>query len=135
MPFFRSKTSSPAQTSLIYLTVGCLMIVWMGVWYIYLINHPPQTPAVYYWLSGFTLTGLTLVVIGLAVGQIGRAARHAQAADVIAPDAPAGTNQAAPVATAVPNTMPPVSPGTVPPSDNTFASTGTNRSPAIHGPR
>src|SRR5205823_8454952 len=31
-----------------------------------------------YWCFGFFLTGVTLLVIGLALGRIGRAARHAE---------------------------------------------------------
>ena len=117
-----------------YLTIGCLTIVWTGVWYIYLLNHPPGTPLLYYWVAGFTLTGITLVMIGLAVGQIGRAARHAQASDVIVPDVPTVTQQAPPVAV-VPTQVPPVSPVPVSTNGPPFPTAVPSRSPAINVPR
>src|SRR5205823_3786670 len=79
------KTSSPARTALMYITVGTLTLVWTGIWYLYLLNHRPATDAVYYWVGGFTLTGLTLVVIGLTVGHIGRAARPAESPTAVVP--------------------------------------------------
>jgi hypothetical protein len=135
MPFFRSKTSAPAQTSLIYLTIGCLMIVWTGVWYIYLLNHPAGSAGIYYLVAGFALTGITLVAIGLAVGQIGRAARHAQAADVIAPEVPVAANQTLAPAATVPPSVQPVSAAPVATNANTIATNGSNRQPAINVPR
>jgi hypothetical protein len=62
---------------LIYITVGAISVIWTGVWYIYLLNNPPEAHSVYYWCGGFLVTGLTLILLGLAVGQIGRSARHA----------------------------------------------------------
>jgi hypothetical protein len=101
MQFLR-PTSSPARTALTYITVGCLMLVWTGVWYMYLVNHPPQTSEVHYWVAGLALTGLILVILGLAVGQIGRSAKHAEtSSQVVVPTTPPDT-LAAPVATAVP---------------------------------
>lgn len=111
------------------------MIVWTGVWYIYLVNHPPGTAGVYYLVAGFALTGITLVAIGLAVGQIGRAARHAQAADVIAPDVPAMANPTLAPAATVPTVVQPVSPAPVATNANTIATAGSNRQPAITVPR
>jgi hypothetical protein len=70
-----SKPTSAAQIALVYITLGALIGVWTGVWYWW---DPPQTTAASFWLAGFALTGLTLLIIGLAVGQIGRAARHAE---------------------------------------------------------
>jgi len=107
MSLFR-PTSTPAQTSLIYITIGCLTIVWSGVWYIYLLNHPSDTAMVYYWVSGFAFTGLTLVVIGLAVGQIGRSARHAESTPVSVLPSPVPGEPAAPVA--IPVQIPPATP-------------------------
>jgi len=98
---FMPKTSSPARTALVYITVGTLTLVWTGIWYLYLLNHPPATDAVYYWVGGFTLTGLTLVVIGLTVGNIGRAARPAESPAAITPPvAPNSQAAVAPVAQA-----------------------------------
>jgi hypothetical protein len=61
-----------------YITVGALAIVWTGIWYFYLNSYPPQTPAPYYWCTGILLSGVALMIIGLAIGQIGRSARHAE---------------------------------------------------------
>ena len=73
-----SKPASAARTAMIYITVGALLDVWMGIWYAYLSNHPPQSDGTWYWCYGFMLTGLTLIVLGLTIGQIGRQARHAE---------------------------------------------------------
>jgi hypothetical protein len=73
-----SKPSSAARTSLIYITVGALTIVWSGIWYAYLSHTPPANDLTWYWCYGFLLTGLTLLIIGLAIGRIGRSARHAE---------------------------------------------------------
>jgi hypothetical protein len=64
--------------AVLYVTAGALIGVWTGTWYWYLHNHPPVEDRPYYWCLGFFLTGLTLFVIGLTLGQIGRAARHAE---------------------------------------------------------
>jgi len=72
-------TKSPAaRNALIYVTLGALMVVWTGIWLAFLLNNPPETSTSYYWCSGFMLTGLTLLVIGFALGRIGRAARDAE---------------------------------------------------------
>jgi hypothetical protein len=96
---FHRGTSSPAQTALFYITLGTLTIVWTGVWFIYLLNHPPESPGIYYWIGGLGLTGLTLVIIGLTVGHIGRAAKPAEASPPVA--TPPATEHAAAVPTPV----------------------------------
>lgn len=73
-----SRSSGAAQTSVIYVTLGTLIDVWSGVWYWYLTRHPGGSDLSWYACWGFLLTGLALVVIGLALGRIGRAARHAE---------------------------------------------------------
>jgi hypothetical protein len=99
-----SQPSSAARTSLFYITVGALMVVWTGIWFAYLNSNPPESPSVYYWCTGFMVSGVTLLVIGLALGRIGRAARHAELPppEVTAPVATAEqtgpVNPAAPVA-------------------------------------
>jgi hypothetical protein len=95
MPLLR-PTSSPARTSLAYMTIGCLMLVWTGVWYIYLLNHTPSAPGVFYVDAGLALTGFVLVVLGLAVGQIGRSARHAEASSAAIVPPTSGTPSAEP---------------------------------------
>lgn len=61
--------------SLVYITVGTLIDVWtvVALWY-----YPPQTNWGYFWTVGFLVTGLALLLIGLLLGPIGRAARHAE---------------------------------------------------------
>jgi hypothetical protein len=73
-----SKPSAAARTSLIYITVGALTIVWSAIWYVSLRNNPDVRPSTWYFCTGFFLTGVTFLVIGLALGRIGRAARHAE---------------------------------------------------------
>jgi hypothetical protein len=73
-----SKPSTAARTALIYITVGTLMVVWTGVWRTFLHHYPPENDSTYYWCTGFMITGIALVILGLAVGQIGRSARHAE---------------------------------------------------------
>jgi hypothetical protein len=73
-----SRPSSAAPTAVLYVTAGALIQVWTVIWYWYLYNHPPLHDATYYWCYGFFLTGLTLFIIGLTLGRIGRAARHAE---------------------------------------------------------
>jgi hypothetical protein len=73
-----SKPSPAAQTSLIYITIGALTDVWSAIWYAYLRHNPPAADSTWYWCYGFFLSGLALLIIGLAVGRIGRSARHAE---------------------------------------------------------
>jgi hypothetical protein len=72
-----TQPSPATRTALTYITVGSLMVVWSGLWYWYLWHNPPETSLVWYLCTGLMLTGITLVVIGLGLGQIGWSARHA----------------------------------------------------------
>ena len=78
-----SSTSPAARTSLVYITLGALIVIWTGVWYLYLHNNPPvatdaaHVAPVYYWCGGLGVTGAVLIVIGLAVGRVGTSARQA----------------------------------------------------------
>jgi hypothetical protein len=83
--WFFSQTSSAARTALAYITVGALIVIWTGVWYVYLHNNPPDITNPYYWCGGLFLTGITLIVIGFGLGRIGRSARHAETSATIAP--------------------------------------------------
>ena len=84
-----TKASGSARLAVIYITVGTIMDVWSVLWYIWMARHSTQTDGPYFWCYGFFLTGLALIIIGLAVGRIGRAAQHAEApADVSDPKAP-----------------------------------------------
>jgi hypothetical protein len=78
-----SNQTESAKVSLIYITLGSLIDIWTGVyWWIDVRNRADHevTSSTYFWLSGFFLTGLALIVIGVMLGRIGRAARHAEVA-------------------------------------------------------
>ncbi len=104
-----SKPSGAARTSLIYITAGALIDVWTIIYWVYLSRHPEgHADLSYYWVYGFFLTGVVLLVIGLALGRIGRAARHAE----LPPELPDGQT-AEPPANAVPPGAPAAGPGPV----------------------
>lgn len=104
-----SKPSGAARLSLMYITTGALIDVWTIIYWMYLNRHPDgHTDAAYYWVYGFFFTGVVLLAIGLALGRIGRAARHAE----LPPELPDGTT-AEPPAMAVPPGSPAAGPGPV----------------------
>jgi hypothetical protein len=107
-----SKPSSAARTALLYITVGALTDVWSSIWYAYLRRYPPANDTTWFWCYGCLLTGLTLFVIGLALGRIGRAARHAELPPEELTPAVANVDQQlaprAPVITPVAAVSPPV---------------------------
>ena len=74
-----SKPSFGPRTSLIYVTVGSLTIVWTAVYYFFFImgEHEKHKTALF-WIVGLMLTGITLIAVGLLLGEIGRAARKAE---------------------------------------------------------
>jgi hypothetical protein len=73
-----STQPSPAtRTALTYITIGSLMVVWSGLWFWYLWHNPAEASLPYYLCTGLMLSGITLVIIGLGLGQIGWSARHA----------------------------------------------------------
>jgi hypothetical protein len=67
-----NQSSTTARTALIYITLGALIVIWAGVWYVALHNNPPENPTAYYWCAGFIVTGLALVGLGVVVGRIGQ---------------------------------------------------------------
>jgi hypothetical protein len=73
-----SRPSAAARTALIYITLGSLIVIWSAIWFVYLKNSTDVKDSTWYFCTGFFLTGLTVFVIGLALGRIGRAARHAE---------------------------------------------------------
>ncbi len=104
--WLRNQSSSAARTPLVYITVGALIVIWTGVWYVHLFNNPPETNSVYYWCTGFLMTGLTLVLIGLGLGWIGRLAHPTDlpAAGVPIPAVIPQPTAAAPTPLVVPGT-------------------------------
>ena len=77
MPFTKSTTSA-GGTALIYVTAGSLIVIWSGMWFAYLYNHPPRESSTYYWCTGTLITGAALFLIGIGLGRIRRAARQAE---------------------------------------------------------
>ena len=61
--------------SLIYITLGALIDIWTVVAMIY---YPPETDWGRFMVAGSFITGLALLIIGLFLGHIGRAARSAE---------------------------------------------------------
>ena len=75
-----SKPAFGPRTAIIYITIGSLIDVWTAVWYFTYArdNEGNISRNTWFWLAGLFLTGLTLIVIGFFLGQIGRAARRAE---------------------------------------------------------
>ena len=75
-----SKPAFGPRTAIIYITAGSLLDVWTGVWYMTFArdDHGNISRNTWFWLTGFFLTGLTLICIGFFLGRIGRAARKAE---------------------------------------------------------
>jgi hypothetical protein len=110
----QTKQATSARTSLTYLTIGALIVVWTIIWYVYLNNNGAASNT-YLWAHGFLATGIVLVAIGLGVGQIGRSAMAAETAPT--PAVAAATPVAGAVATPAPvagSGVQPVAVGTVP---------------------
>ncbi len=82
-----SNQTQSARMSVIYITAGALIDVWTAVYY-FLILRPDANrnsdggvgDSSMFWVVGFFLTGLALLVIGLLVGRIGQAAGKAEVA-------------------------------------------------------
>jgi len=68
------QSPNVARTALLYITVGAMTVVWSAIWYVYLFNNPPETSTVYYWCTGFLVTGMIEVLIGLGLSRTGSAA-------------------------------------------------------------
>jgi hypothetical protein len=116
--FGHTKQATSAKTSLTYLTVGALTIVWTVIWYIYLRNNGASQNA-YLWVYGFMATGVVLLIIGAGVGTIGRASMPAETAPTAGVTGIAGAAAVpgaagAPVAGAVPAAVPPAAGGMPP---------------------
>ncbi len=105
------QPSPAARTALLYITIGALLIVWTFILWMYLRSREDVALGMWYLCYGSLASGLTLLVIGLGVGQIGRSARHADAdipkTAVAVPATPADPT-ASPVQVAAAPLVPPV---------------------------
>ena len=82
-----AKPSFAPSTALIYVTVGALLDAWTTVYYL-AFGIDTSSDSSRFWLGGFFLTGLILMIIGFTLGPLGRAARQAEPPLVVTPDAP-----------------------------------------------
>jgi hypothetical protein len=109
-----NKPSAAARMALAYITVGALTVIWTGVWWAYLRTQEVASVTSYYYCVGFMLTGFTLLVIGLALGRIGRAARPADVGGIEVPSHGTKPDETVPVTAAPP--PPPAPPATSAPA-------------------
>jgi hypothetical protein len=123
-----SKPSFGPRTSIIYITIGSLIDVWTAVWYFtYARNQEGNiTRDTWFWLAGLFLTGLTLIVIGVLIGEIGRKARKAEMPP------PEAQNQEATIQETAAATPHPVMPGGMPAVMGGMPM--TNAAPVVGGP-
>jgi hypothetical protein len=79
MPLLSQPAFGP-RTAIIYITIGALLDVWTAVWYFAFARDQLGhiTRDTWFWLAGLFLSGVTLIVIGLLLGNIGRSARKAE---------------------------------------------------------
>ncbi|HET6572238.1 MAG TPA: hypothetical protein VFG68_01440 [Fimbriiglobus sp.] len=72
------------KVALIYVTAGALIDVWAAMYYFAFGRgkmtdaNPGDDNSTWFWVAGFFLTGLVLMVLGLVLGPLGRAAREAE---------------------------------------------------------
>ena len=72
-----SQWTTAGRAALTYITIGALIMVWAGIWYVYLFNDALSENG-YYWCTGFMVTGLIMVLIGSGLAMISRAAAQAE---------------------------------------------------------
>ena len=133
MPVLSHPAFGP-KASLVYITVGCLLDIWVAVWYFAFVRggEAPPSNTTWFWLYGLFLTGLMLLVIGIMLGKIGQAARRAELPPSEALPAEAAIQQTA-AANQPAITMPPgtVVPGTVAPMVSQTAPSVIASPPAV----
>jgi hypothetical protein len=71
-----SQPTFGPRTALTYVTIGSLTVVWTLVWYF--TRDTELTRGQQFWIVGLGLTGLTLIVLGMLLGPLGRSARRAE---------------------------------------------------------
>lgn len=72
-----SEPSFGPKLSIGLIIAGALLDVWTLVWRFTLAGDS-LTPSARFWYLGFLLTGFTFLIVGIFLGQIGRAARKAE---------------------------------------------------------
>ncbi len=78
MPTLVRPTSRSAGIAVAYITGGILIMIWTAIWY-YAIRNGDSRPAPWknYVCMGLFLSGLSITIIGLLIGRIGREAKEA----------------------------------------------------------
>jgi len=107
-----SQPSSAARVALVYVTGGALIFLWSALYRAYVWQYVPDPdPVRLYFCYGVMLSGATLFIIGLLLGRIGRAARHAELPPPEVTATVAKTDQEA-AATGVASPLNPIAPTT-----------------------
>jgi hypothetical protein len=73
-----SKPAFGPRVALVYVTVGALIDVWTAVCYFTCVRNHEASERTWFWVTGLFLTGITLAILGLVLGLLGRAARKAE---------------------------------------------------------
>jgi hypothetical protein len=80
-----SMLSNPAfgpRLAVAYVTIGALIDVWTAVWYLAFAQSGTSGAGLsnnaWFWVTGFFLTGLTLIALGLLIGPLGQFARKSE---------------------------------------------------------
>lgn len=103
MPLLTKPSSAP-RTALFYITTGALLMVWSAMWWL---MFTPESPLSKFICASLFFSGVVLLIIGFAVGQIGRAARNAELPPKEATAAEARVDQLAAARGVVPSTNAP----------------------------
>jgi uncharacterized membrane protein len=74
------KPKSVAPAALTYITLGALLSVWSGIWYLYEQNTANASRGIHYVCAGLLMTGLALLSIGIVLGRIAHRAHSVEIA-------------------------------------------------------
>lgn len=73
-----SKPAFGPKVALVYVTIGALIDVWTVVYYFAFARSETMSNTTWFFLLGLFFSGLVLIVLGLILGPLGRAARQAE---------------------------------------------------------
>jgi hypothetical protein len=73
-----SKPAFGPKVALVYVTIGALIDVWTVVYYFAFARSETMSNTTWFFLLGLFFTGVVLIVLGLILGPLGRAARQAE---------------------------------------------------------
>ena len=77
-----SNQTQSARMAIVYITLGALIDVWTALYYFLMFKKMDdgRTDNELFWIAGFFFSGMALLIIGILVGRIGRAAGKAEVA-------------------------------------------------------